>query len=348
MSYVQLTALFPPEMLAGLKMNINRPFPGPGNGGNSNPSSPNYDPNTFGMAALWQSLGAGGSYGDFWFGQMPDYPDGTYDANGAPFAARQRYARYLYVLAILLCDRDPATHRLIQAQWFHPPEDTNLTLDQKEQLTKRRIAQWAINAACFKVNDSVMVPFEYDLNPFDNDDGNPRNDTWNVDGRIGTTANPSADDTQPFRGLVWGCKPPELILTETLAFHDRRIADTRWEKAGGKTTTDSPNPDPNYDQTRIPQGSAFFELYCPRDFHGSTPPPDLYDTATNKLDLGRFAPADGNGRRYPVWRLVIGASNIVNTQNNAVSRFASNPDTFLPQPQQYLDAPAYLQYATDQ
>ena len=343
MSYRQLTALFPPEMLAGLKMNINHPFPGPGTGASS-------DSNGFGMAAVWQSLGAGGSYGDFWFGQMPDYPDGTYDANGAPFAVRQRYARYLYVLAMLLCDRDPATNRLIQAQWFHPPEDTSLTLDEKEQLTKRRIAQWAINAACFKVNDSVMVPFEYDLNPFDNDDPslvtNPNKDTWNVDGRIGTTANPSADDTYTYRGLVWGCKPPELILTETLAFHDRRIADTAWDDATHtRVNITDPTKDHDFDQTRVPQGSAFFELYCPRDFHGSAPPPDLYDTATNKLDLGRLAPADGNGRQYPVWRLVIGASNIVNTQNNAASRFGSNTDTFLPQPQQYLDAPAYLQYA---
>ena len=208
-------------MLAGLKMNINHPFPGPGTGASN-------DPNAFGKAALWQSLGAGGSYGDFWFGQMPDYPDGTYDANNAPFAARQRYARYLYVLALLLRDKNPPPATLDpQAQWF----TESLSDAQKEALAKRRIAQWAINAACFKINDSIMVPFEYDTDPFAYDTSTSPYTPyhWRMDGRIGTASNPSADDTLSYRGLVWGCKPPELLLTETLAFHDRRIADTKWD-----------------------------------------------------------------------------------------------------------------------
>jgi hypothetical protein len=378
MSYLQLTALFPPEMLAGLKMNINRPFPGPGTGASNDPTvSTNYDPNSFGKAALWQSLGAGGSYGNFWFGQFPDFPDGTYDntyPGGArdnkkdPFAARQRYARYLYVLALLLRDpvydpfSIPPTNLRGQAQWFTEA----LTDSQKEELTRRRIAQWAINTACFKVNDSIMVPFEYDtfstsssltyINPplIDFSLTPPQPILWRVDGNLTTKelVDPANPLSQVIRGVVWGCKPPELILTETLAFHDRRIADTRWDRtwmgSTGGSVLDNVTPhDPDYDQTRIPQGSAFFELYCTRDFHGSTPPPDLYDTSTGKLDLGRLAPADANGRQYPVWRLVIGASNTANPLNNVVSRFASNTDSFTPQPQQFVDAPSYLQYPTN-
>ncbi len=336
LSAANLLELFPPEMLAGLKMNINRPFPGPGTGASNDPSSPKYDPNSFGMAALWQSLGAGGSYGDFWFGQIPDYADGTYDANNAPFAARQRYARYLYVLALLLRDKTPPPATLDpQAQWF----TESLSDAKKEELTKRRIAQWAINAACFKVNDSIMVPFEYDLNPFDNDDGNPNNDTWNVDGRIGTTANPSADDTLSYRGLVWGCKPPELILTETLAFHDRRIADTAWDNGPKKKTTDSPSPDPDFDQTRVPQGSAFFELYSTRDLHGSIPPSDLYTynsgTSTWYLDLDRLSPADSYNCQYPVWRLVISESTKKSSDNDVTTRLNNNPDSTSLETQQY-------------
>ncbi len=79
MTYAQLTALFAPEMLAGLKMNVNRPFPGPGNGVGNNP-------NSYSMAALWQTSGIGGNYGNFWFGLMPDFPDGTSNPN-IPFAA---------------------------------------------------------------------------------------------------------------------------------------------------------------------------------------------------------------------------------------------------------------------
>ena len=92
-------------MLAGSKMNINRPFPGPGTGSAT-------DPNAYGQAALWQSLGVGGGYGDFWFGQIPEFPDsnnnlGNYftgvanvNINKIQFPARQLYARYLYVLVL--------------------------------------------------------------------------------------------------------------------------------------------------------------------------------------------------------------------------------------------------------
>jgi hypothetical protein len=335
MSYVQLTALFPPEMLAGLKMNINHPFPGPGNGASN-------DPNAYGMAALWQSVGVTGSYGEFWFGQIPDYPDGTPDANNAPFAARQRYARYLYVLAMLL--RDPGSY----AQWF--TEAAN-----REELTKRRIAQWAINAACFKVNDSIMVPFEYDTDPFAyNTSTSPYTPYgWRVDGVLTTDENL----TYPgIRGLVWGCKPPELILTETLAFHDRRIADTAWDEnpldTGKNTTTqDTNNKDIDYDQTRIPQGSAFFELYCPRDLHGSIPPSDLYtydsNTSTWFLNLGKMAPAGSGVPAYPVWRMLISESKNKNKNNNVLDRLnglndfagAGKPDSLSFEPELYRGQP---------
>jgi hypothetical protein len=355
MTAAQLLQLFPPEMLAGLKMNINRPLPGPGSGSAT-------DTNAFGKVALWQSLGAGGSYGDFWFGQMPEFPDGNADVgyyfpgvdathiDAVQFPARQLYARYLYVLALLLRDRAPDG----RAQWF-----TEDVTGHEDELMKRRIAQWAINAVCFRTSDSTMAPFEYDADPFTYhaDPADPSKlvaGGWQVDGVIGT--NPSTgginDDSNAYRGLVWGCKPPELLLTETLAFHDRRIADTRWDNDPKKKTTDRANPpwtapyDDDYDQTRIPQGSAFFELYCPRDLHGSTPPLDLYNS-NGQLDLGRLAPADVNARQYPVWRLVIGANNTANPRNNALSRFGTptipgNPDTFVPQTQQYSDAPLYM------
>ena len=336
MTSTQLASLFAPEMLAGLKININKPFPGPGNGANN-------DPNAFGKVALWQSLGIGGAYGGFWFGQIPDYPDGTNDANNAPFAARQLYARYLYVLALLLCDRDTANNRLTQAQWIHPPEDTTLSPDQKEELTKRRIAQWAINAACFKINDSIMVPFEFDVDPLGYDSTTYKLNIWRVDGILTTKEHlDPADPMSPIISRVaWGCKPPDMILTETLALHDRRIADTSWDNGLQKKTTDPVNPDVNFDQTRVPQGSAFFEMYCCRDLHGSTPSADLYtyDSTAKKwyLDLGRLAPADAvnNIPQYPVWRLAISESRIRNANNNVRDRLNNKPDSLSLEPEQY-------------
>ncbi len=48
---------------------------------------------------------------------------------------------------------------------------------------------------------------------------------------------------------------PELLLTETLAFHDKRVRETTLYTSpmGAKPT-----------QYRIPQGSLFVELYNPR------------------------------------------------------------------------------------
>ena len=56
-----------------------------------------------------------------------------------------------------------------------------------------------------------MTPFEFDINPFNG---------WDVDGIIGT-----ADDAHPERALVWGCERPELLISESIVFHDRRTED---------------------------------------------------------------------------------------------------------------------------
>ena len=42
--------------------------------------------------------------------------------------------------------------------------------------TAYALAQWAINCVDFRDRDSVMTPFEFDLNPFDG---------WGVDGVVG-------------------------------------------------------------------------------------------------------------------------------------------------------------------
>ena len=111
------------------------------------------------------------------------------------------YARHLYCLMTLLMD----------ANFTNPYPRTGSEAEARE-LTARRIAQWAINTADFRDADAIMTPLEYDVNPLDG---------WqeDIDGDAATVE-------EGDRRIVWGCEYPELILTETLAFHDRRVKDT--------------------------------------------------------------------------------------------------------------------------
>ncbi len=138
----------------------------------------------------------------------------------------------------------------------------------------------------------------------------------------------------PERRLVWGAEHPELIITETLAFHDRRVKD---EDVGGKVDAQPPDePDDDFDQYLVPEGSLFIELYCVRgrELNPVNPanptvlataklPMELYgpdgdDKGANKnnpfgrpryLQLGRMAARnvrDGDeGNNSPIWRIAI-------------------------------------------
>ena len=161
-----------------------------------------------------------------------------------------------------------------------------------------RVAQWAINSVDFRDSDAIMSPFEFDLDPFNG---------WQpMDGDVKT-------DEGGDRRVVWGCEYPELIITETLAWHDRRVRDTDDDDGTGKfrgvaTPSGVREGDPNLDQFRIPQGSLFVELYCTRGVRtvatSDRGPAELYDP-DDALDLGRMAPSDGESPSSPVWRMVV-------------------------------------------
>ncbi len=70
------------------------------------------------------------------------------------------------------------------------------------------LAQWAVNVVAYRDHNGVMIPFPYDTNPFSGNGWNP--------------------DNTPLH-TVWGCKRPELLITETLAFHDVRTQDLNTE-----------------------------------------------------------------------------------------------------------------------
>jgi hypothetical protein len=158
----------------------------------------------------------------------------------------------------------------------------------------RFLAQWAINVVDFYDRDSIMTPFEYDTEPFvdSNNDGNP----WDVDDDL-TTADGIATPH-----VVWGCERPELLITETLAIHDRRTQDLSTDSSGKKTTDDPngspPDNDDDFDQRWKPQGSLFIELFNPWTTLEAKSA-DLYNSPAGGVDLTK---ASGGS---PVWRLII-------------------------------------------
>ncbi len=255
--------------------------------------------------------------------------DGKLD--GADYLVRQQYAKTLYVLLHLLHDTglEPFVLDLID-----DGAAGDGTLDDEEKA--RLFAQWAVNVVDYRDRDSIMTYFEYDIYPFRDDNTPPDGLPWDVDGFIGVAPGPdgawgfrntdddgdgqvdewdeqgfsgSDDVTSPddgsiaFRGVVWGAERPELLITETLAFHDRRSTD---DGVGGGTV--AAMTDDDFDQAKRPKGSLFIELYHP----GSTstmqtpegtqpaPPVELYDATLTGLQLNLTAPGG-----QPVWRLAL-------------------------------------------
>ena len=259
--------LLPPELLQGLKMDLNRPW----GDGLDNPWGDGLDNNrngvideaeeaameTFPQHSPYPSIGAA----------QTDLTQGTGIPEGQ---ARQLYARYLYCLALSLWDLNYLDSRL-----------------GGRSGTCRFIAQWAVNVVDFRDRDSIMTCFEYDPNPF-------TSAGWRCDG------DPTTDDGINEPHVVWGCERPELLITETLALHDRRVEDLNTDSSG-KYTTDSNDPDDDFDQRLRPRGSLFVELYNPWTTNEPIHP-ELYGTGSEGpgVELTRRAPGDA-----PVWRLVI-------------------------------------------
>ena len=219
------------------------------------------------------------------------------DSRGAtdqsPMTVNQRFARHLYCLMTWLMDPD-----------FVNPRSPERSQAGARDDTARRIAQWAINCAEFRDSDGAMTPFEFDVNP--------RNG-WQVD----IDGDPRTVERGE-RRVVWGLEYPDLLLTETLAFHDRRVKDTDLAGQEDERRREMSDDDQKYrvgdddlDQYRIPQGSLFFELYCPRARFRNNPwmPRDLYAVDSDRkraaLDLGRLAPSDLHGVQFPIWRVII-------------------------------------------
>jgi len=279
--------LLSPELMAGLRIDLNRPL---GNGRDDNNNGVIDDIEealVTGMAAekLTQDGNAPTAYATTPFRHNPweldlngdssvDEKDNAFD--------RQLLCRHLYVLAMLLKD---SSYNLKNAMGTDDPV-----------LTARTVAQWVVNIVDFRDADSIMTPFEYVVDPF-------KSAGWNVDN------NPATDEGASVRGLVWGCERPELLITETFAFHDRRTEDTDREASGAKVGMGMPM-ETDFDQELVPRSGLFVELYNPWTGTEQLPGEFYYDTSTmtpswsNGVLLNKQTPAAA-GTQAPVWRMVV-------------------------------------------
>lgn len=372
------TRLLSPDLGQGLRMDVNTPF---GNG---------YDDNNNGVVdepREWTAGGAlnGSIYEAFVF---DGNRDGNYNAV-IDEEARQQFAKELYCLMMLLIDQNyvqplptsvsatstntgtylagaEASVTYTSSDPLYPyitaPNPvTGASVAQEKMrrwLTARRMAQWAVNVVDFRDRDAIMTPFEFDADPFfDNDnDTNTEsnlqahfptsNGTWDVDGYLipTTMADGFNDTNRAWRGVVWGCEYPDLLLTETAAFHDRRTQNLKSAPMGGTnyltfntepnaltvgTGTSVTDTDPHWDQRRIPQGTALFELYATGNPNNPALPRELYSlnpaTGDLTLDLTRTASVTTTAgtQIYPVWRLAITQSHYMLDSETPVTSTAN-------------------------
>lgn len=208
---------------------------------------------------------------------------------------RQKFARDLYMLVLLtteLVDRD-GDGQIFNNDGLLDNGDFSFNggINAAARMEYRSmIAQWAINVADFRDPDSIMTPFEVDLNPFNG---------WDVDGDI------TSPESTNFRRVFWGVERPEVLITESIALHDRRTENLANDDGVGSmhdpTGMDPNSDDTDFDSRLVPQASAFFELYAPWIAPGNQIQPAEFDPDGNGgIDLAQMTP---NGD-VPVWRML--------------------------------------------
>lgn len=291
----QVRFLVAPEVMQGRRMDLNVPF---GNGFDNNGNGVVDDPSESPLGEVRFDV----------YGRPNVLLD--HDRNGAINAgdllARQIFARRLYVLILLatqLVDRD-GNGVVNGGDWFDYNGDTVVDVtsaviaDNDLKLFRRDIAQWVANVVDFRDPDSICSGFEFDLDPWDG---------WGVDGNLATVEPPGPGLGADDRIVVWGAERPELLLTETMIFHDRRTEDLDTDPSG----RDIAGGDNDRDSLLVPNASMFVELFNPwYDGPGSVAsspttmyPEELY--GANGVDLGRYAVNPATNDRSPVWRVSV-------------------------------------------
>jgi hypothetical protein len=193
-----------------------------------------------------------------------------------------------------------------------PAQQSEARRRAMRKLTCRQVAQWAVNCADMRDPDSIQTAFEYDENPWDGWNVTNGANVFPLDGDCSTDENyamvrdltavglpvsaptPTAiAATLQTRGVVWGAERPELLITEGMAWHNRRAQDRKVPNSG--STTDNPDNldattetddgglvsegDDDLDQQVKPEGGALVELHNPWSIDAYRPA-ELYTTST--------------------------------------------------------------------
>ncbi len=310
-----MSSLFPIDFSKGLRLDLNRPF---GNGQDNDGDGQVDEPKEIGESESYL----------YYSGGLPAIAafaiPGTYGREVSPAAgtrvrlsSRQALARSLYCLAQLIIPRNYAFPAISSVT---PPVAPGSFAWYR--VRAHAIAQWAVNVVDFRDSDAAMTRFEFDIFPFGigTIPADPTKPTtlaatsklafWAPD----YVSIPAAGVPKEFIGVVWGMEMPELLLTESLGLHDKRVRDTDADTTG--QTYSDPDPmkrDDDFDQYRFPQASMFLELYCPRTTvtPGSAlvpgAPSSLYRLAsdgTMKLEIGKTI-GSGTYGMQPIWRIGI-------------------------------------------
>lgn len=334
-----IRTLFPLEFRKGLRLDINRAF---GNGQDEDGDGMVDEPEELFTTVNQQEPFPGpgntttfsnGTYFDNTMIQG-DTADANYNRFIRPLQSRKMLARQLYVLAQLLVPRDYLFQGVTTPPTIPAPATLSVADLQYQRIRARELAQWAVNVVDFRDTDSAMTRFEYDETPFTRDivDNVRETSVWEPKGEM----------------VVWGMEFPDLLITETLAFHDKRVKNTS-DDTSNQSTTGTP-PDDDYDQYRLPQASAFLELFCPRSpgspqlpsSAGNNDPsaalsPSLFNIS-GELEIGRLAPTSTgltmppgiptsvDYGRQPIFRVGIAAIPPANVANDNPGVLLSTPN----------------------
>ncbi|MFP6751752.1 MAG: hypothetical protein VB855_08755, partial [Pirellulaceae bacterium] len=299
---IEIGKMLSPDLLAGMRMNINRPF---GNGRDDN-GNRIVDEHTLGGI---QGINNESLNEPLWGAWSFDHNnDGIVNNDPSNALARYQFARDLFVLTVLLKDRN---RRIDADQDGNNNEDlTGGGFGNESQL---EIAQWVANVVDFRDADSIMTPIELDLNPFNG---------WQVDGRIDTDESTWGSDNidnnndnqvddaieqaaSRDRVVVWGTERPELLMSETVAWHDRRTEDL--DTTEGQIADPESDAVNDFDQRLKPASAFFVELYNPWAGNDRLPN-ELYWNQPGVL-LDATTPGG-----QPVWRIIV----VRGDPNNAI------------------------------
>jgi hypothetical protein len=342
-----LDKIIPPELRLGRKVDVNRAV---GNGVDDDGDLIIDEPSEVLIEETPSAQGKAFAVGKNSAGTLPagfdnitpsyTWDEGPGGGNQFPVTGRQLLARHLYLIAMLVryeLDLQPPYDKGVL------PTHSNYNQNELEAYTARRLAQWAVNVVDYRDPDAIMTRFEFDPDPF-NSNG------WSVQSNNPNQAN-----------VVWGVEEPQLVFSESLAFHDVRVRDTDQDSSGEFKKQSQNAADVTTDQVRIPQGSLFLELFCPQppinsslaadettksgramEFYTQAPTGDL------QLNLAATAPPRNNAAPYgaPVWRIAISERHDQNAgiQASAVDAAPSRQRLALPDTASFeLDQPDEIQ-----